>query len=289
MPNPVDCSFRLNALNFILTLNGGLILFRHYNYFTVTLHGLSTEDSVAETVPPSQIFLSYAPDDREMVEDLYQKLLSAGFKPWMDDMDILPGENRLEKIRSAIERSDFFLACLSANSTDKRGGFQRELKFALDVWEEMPPNKIYLIPIKLAQCVVPESIKIVQPLELFKPNGFALLEKSLKKENSPTDIASSEILHATPGPKSLSLSQIITPALLSNLHQGMVKTYSLEELRTLCMELGVDYENLGGDGKDGKIRELISYLNRRRQLSKLIEKCKMERPDYPWPPIESIK
>jgi hypothetical protein len=240
---------------------------------------------VAETVPPIHIFISYAPEDREMVEDLYQKLSSAGFKPWMDDRDILPGENRMEKIRSAIERSDFFVACLSPNSIDKRGSFQRELKFALDVWEEMPQNKIYLVPVKLAPCVVPESIKIVQPVELYKSNGFSLLEKALRKENYPiTDILSPERGPRYPGSKST-----VTPAFLSNLHQGMVKSYNLEELRTLCMQLGVDYDDLGGDGKDGKIRELISYLNRRGQLSKLIEQCKTNRPDYQWPSIESIK
>jgi len=32
----------------------------------------------------AQIFLSYARDDRKKVEKLYQKLLAAGFKPWMD-------------------------------------------------------------------------------------------------------------------------------------------------------------------------------------------------------------
>lgn len=42
-----------------------------------------------------------------------------------------------------------------------------------------------------------------------------------------------------------------------------------EELRTLCFDLGIDYDNLGGEGKTDKIRELIYYLNRRGQLAQL--------------------
>ena len=32
--------------------------------------------------------------------------------------------------------------------------------------------------------------------------------------------------------------------------------YSLDELRTLCFELGADYDNLPGEGKKGKARPL---------------------------------
>ena len=41
----------------------------------------------------AQIFLSYAREDAERVENLYQKLSDAGFKPWMDKKDILGGGN----------------------------------------------------------------------------------------------------------------------------------------------------------------------------------------------------
>jgi hypothetical protein len=59
----------------------------------------------------AQIFLSYAREDRKRVEKLYQELSKAGFKPWMDKRDILPGEKWELAIQKAIQRSDFFLIC----------------------------------------------------------------------------------------------------------------------------------------------------------------------------------
>ena len=83
-----------------------------------------------------QIFLSYAREDKEQVENLYQRLSSTGLKPWMDTKDILPGEIWETCIRRAVRNSDFFLACLSTNSVGKRGFVQKEIRDALNIWQE---------------------------------------------------------------------------------------------------------------------------------------------------------
>jgi hypothetical protein len=136
---------------------------------------------VGDPKSPSQVFLSYAREDRETVEILYQKLSAAGFKPWMDTRDILPGEVWMESIRSAIEHSDFFLACLSPNSVNKRGVLQREFKAALDTWQGMLESDIYFIPVKLADCAVPEGMRKFQWVDLYEPDGFLRLEEALRK------------------------------------------------------------------------------------------------------------
>ncbi|MBM4459634.1 MAG: ATP-dependent Clp protease ATP-binding subunit [Chloroflexi bacterium] len=46
--------------------------------------------------------------------------------------------------------------------------------------------------------------------------------------------------------------------------------FSDDELRTLFADLGLDYENLGGDGKAGKVRELVAYCERRGTLRDLL-------------------
>lgn len=68
-----------------------------------------------------QIFLCYARTDEEKVERLYRRLSDEGFRPWMAKRDILPGENFELVIKRAIQSSDFFLACLSAKSVNRRG------------------------------------------------------------------------------------------------------------------------------------------------------------------------
>ncbi len=127
-----------------------------------------------------QIFLSYAREDEEKVENLYQRLSDAGFKPWMDKKDILPGERWKFSIQTAIRRSDFFLACLSAKSVGKRGFLQREIKDALDIWQEKLDDDIYLIPVRLEDCEVPESLREFQWVNVFEEDGWTQLVRAIQ-------------------------------------------------------------------------------------------------------------
>ncbi len=45
---------------------------------------------------------------------------------------------------------------------------------------------------------------------------------------------------------------------------------SLDEVRTLVFELGIDYDELAGETKTGKLRELLLYLRRQEQLPRLL-------------------
>jgi hypothetical protein len=130
--------------------------------------------------PMAQIFLSYAREDEEQVKKLYQKLSDAGFKPWMDTQDLLPGEIWKSRIPQAIRESDFFLACLSCNSVTKRGWIQREIKDALDIWQDNLDGDIYLIPARLEDCEVPERLGDFQWVDLFEEDGWARLVKAIQ-------------------------------------------------------------------------------------------------------------
>ena len=138
-----------------------------------------TKDMI--TKPTAQVFLSYARPDAEKVESLYQKLSNARFKPWMDKKDILPGEIWQFCIRKAIRHSDFFLVCLTANSIDKRGWIQREIKQALDIWQEKLDSDIYLIPARLEDCEVPGSLRDFQWVNLFEEDGWTQLVKAIQE------------------------------------------------------------------------------------------------------------
>lgn len=128
----------------------------------------------------AQIFLCYARQDEKKVENLYQKLSDVGFKPWMDKKDILPGERWQSSIEKAIRSSDFFLACLSANSVNKRGFLQKEIKDALDIWREKLVSDIYLIPARLEDCEVPESLRGFQWVNLFEEDGWTRSMKAIQ-------------------------------------------------------------------------------------------------------------
>jgi hypothetical protein len=69
---------------------------------------------------------------------------------------------------------------------------------------------------------------------------------------------------------------------LSKLRQNLIDYFNDEELRTLCFDLGVDYEGLPAQGKVGKARELISELVRRERISDFVNKCSQLRPNVVW-------
>jgi hypothetical protein len=69
---------------------------------------------------------------------------------------------------------------------------------------------------------------------------------------------------------------------LIKLREILTTRFSDSELRTLCFDMGIDYENLPGRGKSDKARELISYLARRNQIERLIEVGRRQRSDIPW-------
>jgi hypothetical protein len=69
---------------------------------------------------------------------------------------------------------------------------------------------------------------------------------------------------------------------LSKLQNKLVETFSLEELSSLCLSVGVDYDSLSGQGKSEKVRELVLYLKRRQALSRLQEALPQLRPFVEW-------
>lgn len=129
-----------------------------------------------------QVFLAYAEEDRPLVRKLYAALQQAGFEPWMDQEKLLPGQNWPRAIERAIDLSRFFLGCFSQRSTVKRGYFQSELRYALDVAARIPNERIFLVPVRLNECELPRKVASkVQYVDLF-PNweeGIATLVEAM--------------------------------------------------------------------------------------------------------------
>ena len=70
-------------------------------------------------------------------------------------------------------------------------------------------------------------------------------------------------------------------ALTAEVRTRLVQEFSLEELRDLCFDLGIDYE-LFPQQQPIMARELVGYLHRRRRIPQLVERMQAIRPheDY---------
>lgn len=62
------------------------------------------------------------------------------------------------------------------------------------------------------------------------------------------------------------------------LRQILIKHFSEGELRTLCFDVGIDYDDLPGDGKANKARELVAHFERRNKIAELIFIIAQHRP-----------
>ena len=78
---------------------------------------------------------------------------------------------------------------------------------------------------------------------------------------------------------------------LSRLHRLLVDTFDLEELRTLCFNLSVRFDDLRGEGISAKARELLLQLERTKRPEALLAEAAKLRPAVDWrggPPPEAV-
>jgi hypothetical protein len=140
------------------------------------------------------VFLCHSSQDKPIVRELYQRLLTEGWiDPWLDEEKLLPGMDWDLEIEKAVESADAVIVCLSNNSITKEGYVQRELKFALDIALEKPEGTVFVIPLRIDSCEVPRRIRSWQFVDYFPENrkdwSYNRLLKSLKLRTQKIDIS----------------------------------------------------------------------------------------------------
>jgi hypothetical protein len=123
--------------------------------------------------------MCHSSGDKAAARALTERLRSADVDPWLDDEQLLPGQDWEHEIRGALRASHAVLVCLSHTAVSKAGFVQREIKMALDLADEQPEGAIFVIPVKLEECAVPERLKRWQWVDYFDPDGFLRLLRAL--------------------------------------------------------------------------------------------------------------
>lgn len=131
-----------------------------------------------------RVFICHASQDKPAVQELYSALKSEGWiDPWFDKAKILPGQDWEMVIEKAVDDSDVVLVCLSNQSVSKEGFVQREIRYAYDIALEKPDGTIFLIPLRLGDCVVPRKLKTFHWVDYFgfeKQSAYSDLLESLR-------------------------------------------------------------------------------------------------------------
>ena len=130
---------------------------------------------------PLSVFLNYAHRDKEAVHKLYHRLVRDGIDVWLDVEKLQPGQGWQHEIRSALLKSDLVIVCLSSDFNKQNGFRHEELKLALEKAHVLSNDEIFIIPIRLEKCDMPESLQHLQRVDMFKAGGYKRLLRALQE------------------------------------------------------------------------------------------------------------
>ena len=126
------------------------------------------------------VFLIHAHQDKETVFKIYQRLFKDGFDVWLDSEKLEPGQNWQREIRKAILKSDAVLVCLSQNFNEQHGYRHEELKLALEK-AKLLDDRVFIIPVRIEDCDMPECLKHLHRVDLFEPLGYKKMIGALQQ------------------------------------------------------------------------------------------------------------
>ncbi|MEP5762382.1 MAG: toll/interleukin-1 receptor domain-containing protein [Litoreibacter sp.] len=138
----------------------------------------SFDDDTTEDTQ-KRIFLCHANEDKIAVRAIHRKLIEEGFSPWLDEVDLLPGQDFESAIKKALEGSKCVMIFFSENSVKKRGFVQRELKHILRIIEEIPSGELFIVPVKLDDCDVPDEFSNLHWVNLAEPDAWKKIISTL--------------------------------------------------------------------------------------------------------------
>jgi formylglycine-generating enzyme required for sulfatase activity len=97
----------------------------------------------------------------------------------MDKKDLLPGQTWEREIPKAVQEADVVLTCLSPHFVSEVGYGHREIRLALDTADLQPEGTIFIIPLRLESCDVPERLQRWHWCDYFEAESYDLLLRSL--------------------------------------------------------------------------------------------------------------
>ncbi len=162
-----------------------------------------------------KVFLCHSSKNKPAVRELYNRLSADGIEAWLDEKNILPGQNWELEIKKAVRNSDAIIVCLSKDAMNNRGYVHKEIKLVLDEADRQPEGHIFIIPILLEECEIPERLSHLHYLRYYdNPDAYGMLLRSLKAraeqvERPGTLVCSTQIVVESAQQNELSQEQAV--------------------------------------------------------------------------------
>jgi hypothetical protein len=85
-------------------------------------------------------------------------------------------------IQKSVREADIFIACLSSVAATKRGYIQKETRMALEAALRQPQGAIFIVPVQLEECDIPEDLVKYHAMGWSGPEDRDMLLKAIASE-----------------------------------------------------------------------------------------------------------
>jgi hypothetical protein len=118
-----------------------------------------------------KVFISHSSLDKQFARWLAVDLANRGYRPWLDEWEILAGDSIPESISLGVTKCDFMVVVLSENSVES-GWVGRE--WQAKYWDEVSAGRVQVISLLLRQCAIPPLLKTKKYADFRFDHGIGL-------------------------------------------------------------------------------------------------------------------
>lgn len=126
-----------------------------------------------------RVFIIHAREDVDSALEIAHKLKEEGFNPWLDIIDILPGQRWEKAVQHALEESAIALFLSSENTTNSDGYFNKEIQYVMSSFRVRNELDSPVIPVRLDDSELPDELVGIQWID-YSPQGTDKLTHALQ-------------------------------------------------------------------------------------------------------------
>lgn len=135
-----------------------------------------------------RVFICYAKEDAGKIDEVYRCLVDIGSDPWIDQHNLVLGDDWEHEIKTAVAKADAFVVCLRPGF-DEIGFRQREVRWAIEALQLRPPGRSFIIPFILEPCELPSWCKSLHAgSDLSRPTTKEELASAIAKHSGGVGI-----------------------------------------------------------------------------------------------------
>jgi hypothetical protein len=148
--------------------------------------------ALAETTAPLQpemtnvpkVFLCYASEDRDEVEQINSHLRGHGIEPWQDKQNLRAGDNWDRQLKQVINRQVDYVIVVQTPAMIRQieGYFYKEITIALDRQQTIAEGFRFILPVTLGGSAVLPQLQQLHQIAVDRLDGLAQLVEAIHSD-----------------------------------------------------------------------------------------------------------